>query len=77
MPGGAVARCAELGVASYLTKPVSQSELLDAILIAIGGAAARESAADAAPAVRAVDGLRILLAEDNVINRAQIGRAHV
>ena len=37
MPRGAAARCGELGVASYLTKPVTQSELLDAILIALGG----------------------------------------
>jgi CheY-like chemotaxis protein len=70
MPSGVVERCTELGVASYLTKPVSQSELLDAILIAIGGAAEIQPAADAPPIVRAGNGLRILLAEDNVINRA-------
>ncbi|MEA3212748.1 MAG: two-component system, sensor histidine kinase and response regulator [Chthoniobacter sp.] len=69
MPGGAAARCSELGVASYLTKPVSQSELLDAILIAIGGAVEIASEADPAPVVQAAGGLRILLAEDNVINR--------
>ncbi len=68
MPAGAAARCTELGVASYLTKPVSQAELIDAILIAIAGAAEMEP--EAAPIVRAVSGLRILLAEDNVINRA-------
>ena len=70
MPAGAAARCAELGVASYLTKPVSQSELLDAILIAFGAAAELDPATDAAPIARAASGLRILLAEDNVINRA-------
>jgi two-component system sensor histidine kinase/response regulator len=70
MPTGAIARCGELGVASYLTKPVSKAELLDAILIAIGGAAELEPAADAAPIDRVASGLRILLAEDNVINRA-------
>jgi PAS domain S-box-containing protein len=70
MPGGTVARCAELGVAGYLTKPVPQSELLDAILIAIGGATEMKPAADAAPVVRTTGSLRILLAEDNVINRA-------
>jgi PAS domain S-box-containing protein len=70
MPAGAAARCAELGVASYLMKPVNQSELFDAILIAIGGAAALEPAADTAPLVRGTASLRILLAEDNVINRA-------
>ncbi|MEA3207368.1 MAG: hypothetical protein QOE70_425 [Chthoniobacter sp.] len=70
MPAGAVARCGELGVASHLTKPVSQAELLDAILIAIDGAAEPKPAAEAAPVVRAARGLRILLAEDNAINRA-------
>jgi PAS domain S-box-containing protein len=72
---GAAARCAELGVASYLMKPVSQAELIDAILIAIGrvveqGKLAAPFAADAVPIVRAAASLRILLAEDNVINRA-------
>jgi signal transduction histidine kinase/DNA-binding response OmpR family regulator len=70
MPAGAAARCAELGVASYLMKPVSQAELIDAILIALGGAAELEPAAEAAPVVQAASGLRILLVEDNVINRA-------
>jgi signal transduction histidine kinase/CheY-like chemotaxis protein len=70
MPAGATARCAELGVASYLMKPVSQAELIEAILIALGGTAEPEPAAEAAQIVRAASGLRILLAEDNVINRA-------
>ena len=74
MPHGVAARCAELGVASYLTKPVGQSELLDAILIAVGGASEMEPAGDSAPTVeplmRIASRLRILLAEDNVINRA-------
>ncbi len=69
MPTGTTKRCDELGVASYLTKPVTQSELLDAVLIAIGGAVPPEPV-PAAPSERAVGGLRILLAEDNVINRA-------
>ena len=33
---GDAMRCRELGVAAYLTKPVRQSELLDAILTALG-----------------------------------------
>jgi two-component system sensor histidine kinase/response regulator len=69
MSAGAVARCAELGVAAYLMKPVSELELLDAILIAIGGTVA-QPAAEAAPSVPVASGLRILLAEDNVVNRA-------
>ena len=77
MPTGAATRCAELGVKSYLTKPVSQLELMEAILLALGtgvakpavGAAAEEvvPAAKQAPAAAS---LRILLAEDNMINRA-------
>ena len=37
MPAGAAARCRELHVAGYLMKPVSQPELLDGILTALGG----------------------------------------
>jgi two-component system, sensor histidine kinase and response regulator len=73
MPAGAVARCGELGVASYLTKPVTQAELIDAILIAIGGATetVQPTLEEAAPIVRTPPtGLRILIAEDNLINRA-------
>jgi signal transduction histidine kinase/DNA-binding response OmpR family regulator len=70
MPAGAAARCAELGVASYLTKPVSQAELLDAILIAVAGAVKVLPTAKAVPSVPVGTGLRILLTEDNMINRA-------
>jgi two-component system sensor histidine kinase/response regulator len=73
MPPGAAARCSELGVASYLTKPVTQAELIDAILIAIGGAAETVQTAleEAAPIMQTpTTGLRILVAEDNLINRA-------
>ena len=34
-PGDA-ARCRELGIAAYLTKPIKRSELRDAILLALG-----------------------------------------
>ncbi len=71
MPAGAATRCAELGVASYLTKPVCQSDLIEAILIAIGAEEAEAlPAIDPLPADETTGGLRILLAEDNVINRA-------
>ena len=33
---GDAARCRELGMAAYLTKPISQSELLDSIMTALG-----------------------------------------
>lgn len=64
-------RAADLGVCSVLTKPVSQSDLLDAILLALGNeASARESIAAKSALPAAEGNLRILLAEDNVINRA-------
>jgi signal transduction histidine kinase/CheY-like chemotaxis protein/HPt (histidine-containing phosphotransfer) domain-containing protein len=70
MPPGAAARCTELGVASYLTKPVTQAELIDAILIAIGGATETDNVATIIPTARTPISLRILIAEDNRINRA-------
>jgi signal transduction histidine kinase/CheY-like chemotaxis protein len=70
MPAGAAARCSELGVASYLTKPVTQAELIDAILIAVGGAVTMAPISISSSIVRPRSGLRILLAEDNLINRA-------
>ena len=71
MPTEVATRCAELGVASYLTKPVGQSELIEALLVAIGAEEAQElPATDAAPEHAPGAGLRILVAEDNVINRA-------
>ena len=72
-PNGTAARCAELGVAGHLSKPVSQPELLDAILVALGSSPERKPANDNAPVVRAVASLHILLAEDNEINRIVAG----
>jgi two-component system, sensor histidine kinase and response regulator len=70
-PGDAK-RCREMGVAAYLTKPVRQGELLDAILTALG---TRQIKATPPALVtrhslrenRAA--LRILLAEDNPVNQ--------
>jgi two-component system sensor histidine kinase/response regulator len=62
----------ELGVASYLTKPVRQSVLLDAILAVL---AANDRPGEAKVLVtrhtinEARRSLRILLAEDNAVNR--------
>ncbi len=66
------ARCRELGIAVYLTKPVRQSELLDAIMSALGSA--RLPATPAAPTVaeavrKSSRPLRVLLAEDNPVNQ--------
>ena len=72
---GDQARCAELGIAAYLTKPVYAADLLAAIERAIG---AKPSAA-APPAATSTAGAlamgaegrraRILLVEDNVVNQ--------
>ncbi|MCI0700434.1 MAG: response regulator [Planctomycetia bacterium] len=65
------ARCRALGVQTYLTKPVRQSALLDAIMTALAPAG---TVLDSAPVDRAGWGkcarsLRVLLAEDNAVNQ--------
>ena len=72
-------RCRELGIAAYLVKPIRQSELHDAILRVLGASrhetteplvtrhTLREDALFTAP-------LRVLLAEDNVVNQRVISR---
>jgi signal transduction histidine kinase/DNA-binding response OmpR family regulator len=70
-PGDAI-RCRELGVASYLTKPVRQSVLLGAVLSVLG---AKDRPVDHPVLVtrhtinEARRSLRILVAEDNAVNR--------
>jgi signal transduction histidine kinase/DNA-binding response OmpR family regulator len=64
-------RCRALGIASYLTKPVGQADLWEAIRMALGRAT---SGTEPAPLVtrhlvrQSQPRLRILLAEDNAIN---------
>jgi PAS domain S-box-containing protein len=74
MPAGTSARCAALGIASSLTKPVTQSDLLDAILVAVGRSGAGENPRNLEAGFAGTDlagsHLRILVAEDNLINRA-------
>jgi len=74
MPVGTALRCSSLGIASYLTKPVTQSELLDAILAAVTSRmdepTVRAPRMPASLGALATSSLRILVAEDNVVNRA-------
>jgi PAS domain S-box-containing protein len=67
------ARCQKLAVSAYLTKPVKQSTLLDAIMTALGPSASiddrDQKAVPLAASGRAQRALRLLLAEDNVVNQ--------
>ncbi len=67
-----VERCRSLGIAAYLTKPISSSDLLDAIRDTVdpGKQASASPDTPAAPANRRSGPARkILLAEDNVVNQ--------
>jgi signal transduction histidine kinase/CheY-like chemotaxis protein len=69
---GDAARCRELGISCYLTKPVKQSDLLEAILTTLGAAPRAPLApapAGATTAATRAQGLRILVAEDNPVNQ--------
>jgi len=71
---GDAARCQELKVSAYLTKPVRQSELREAISRALGKRAQQSETRVAPPPtpgdrVRCQTSLRILLAEDNPVNQ--------
>ena len=69
--GGHAARSRELGAASYLAKPVKSSDLLGVLRRALGAASISDPAVrdDAAPMSTGTGRLRVLLAEDNVVNR--------
>jgi two-component system, sensor histidine kinase and response regulator len=63
-------RCRQLGISAQLLKPIKQSELLDAILLALHLRQPLEpTAAAQAAAVPGLAPLRILLAEDNPVNQ--------
>jgi two-component system sensor histidine kinase/response regulator len=70
---GDLARCRELGISAYLTKPVRRQELHKAVLMALSGKGA--STSDPAAALKGPLGARnsvrldILLTEDNLVNQ--------
>jgi len=64
------ARCSELGISGYLMKPVKQSELLDAIMMALGhGDEEKIPVITRYTIQEARRRLNILLAEDNPVNQ--------
>jgi PAS domain S-box-containing protein len=66
---GDSARCRELGVMRYMIKPVIQSDLLNALLQVIGGVPQVAEPTIARPKLAGLPKLRILLAEDGLVNQ--------
>jgi CheY-like chemotaxis protein len=67
---GDASRCEELGIKSYLIKPVKQSDLFDAIVLALEGERRGPvKSADGDEAIPAIKPLSILLAEDSLANQ--------
>jgi two-component system sensor histidine kinase/response regulator len=68
------ARCRRLGIEGHLTKPVKQSDLLDTIVSVFGGRATRDADAVQTLQQPATRSLRVLVAEDNEVNRQFVRR---
>lgn len=67
---GDVARCKEAGISGYLLKPVKKSDLLDAIMMALGRTSAEEPPVITSHSIEeAKHRLKILLSEDNLVNQ--------
>ena len=66
-----VARCRELGISHYLSKPIKQSELFDAIVTAMAEHPRKPERCEStsAPIRPSERSLRVLLAEDNPVNQ--------
>jgi signal transduction histidine kinase/CheY-like chemotaxis protein len=64
------ARCQELAVAACLVKPISQKNLLEALLKVLSGPSVAPSmASPLQPPAKAARQLKVLLAEDNMVNQ--------
>ncbi len=68
---GEGARRRDLGISSYLTKPIKQADLWKAIMQALGMPISQDELLSAPQSTRAGKGLRlrVLLAEDNLVNQ--------
>jgi len=80
-----IAHCEQLGLKAYLLKPIKQSELFDAVVLALGVDAVEDTPAapgppaeppppsqpppPPAPALDSLPPLRVLLVEDSVVNQ--------
>jgi PAS domain S-box-containing protein len=75
---GDVARCEQYGVAAHLMKPIKQSELFDAVAMVLGTLrAADERCTTALDKGRRLPPLRVLLAEDSLVNqKLAVGLLH-
>jgi two-component system, sensor histidine kinase and response regulator len=74
---GDARRCRELGIAAYLSKPINQAELLEAIAAALSSSQKKSSerALVTKHSLRERRlSLRILLAEDNIVNQTLASR---
>jgi len=74
---GDARRCRELGIAAYLSKPVSQAELLEAVASAISASQKKPSDRTLVTKHSLRENrriLRILLAEDNIVNQTLASR---
>ena len=70
---GDAARCEELGITGYLTKPVPRMEMLEAAIAVLAGAPEGGRLITRHTIAESRRPLRILLAEDNVVNQ-QVAR---
>ncbi|HXX22352.1 MAG TPA: response regulator [Terriglobia bacterium] len=69
---GDAARCRELGISAYLTKPVRQADLLEAIVRVLGSNARAEEAGALVTRHSLREnrrGLQIMVVEDNIVNQ--------
>jgi two-component system sensor histidine kinase/response regulator len=69
---GDAARCREIGIHGYITKPVNQSDLLDALMTVLNPGRGQDAAAPLVTRHSLREErrrIRVLLAEDNAVNR--------
>jgi signal transduction histidine kinase/CheY-like chemotaxis protein len=71
---GDSARCRELGIAGYLTKPVRQSELRAAIMAVLEAPGTQATVTRHTVREERAPGQRILIVEDNLVNQQVIRR---